>query len=112
MAGLAGMPGAKGVHPARFDPTVQLGPLLGEKTAVPDIGFRASEIDLAMGGVVIPDHEHRIPAPQPLHPVEYRPIEIEFIANPAVVPVLPAPLGEICVDHREPPAAGFGSERR
>ena len=35
----------------------------------------------------------RAPASQLLHPVQYRPIEIELVADPAVVPVLSAPLG-------------------
>ena len=106
MAGLVGMQGAKGVHPSRFEPAVQLGPLLGEKTAVPDIGFRAGQVDLAVGGIVIPDHEHRASAPQLLHPVEYRPIEVELVANPAVVTILSASLGEVAVDNHKPSAAG------
>ena len=97
MAGLVGMQSTKGVHPARFDPAVEFGPFLGEESAVLDIGFRPSEVDLVMRGIVIADHKHRTAAPKPLGPVEYRPIEVEFIADPTVVPALPASFWEIGV---------------
>ena len=88
------------------EPAVELDPLLGEEPAVLDIGFRASEVDLAVRGVEIPDHEHWTSAPQLLRPVEHSPIEVEFVADPAVVQVLPASLGKIAVYNREPPAIG------
>ena len=35
-----GMQGAKGIHPARVDPAVEFGPLLGKEPAVGDIRLR------------------------------------------------------------------------
>ena len=80
--------------------------MIGVSMRVTPIGFRASEVDLAVRGVEIPDHEHWTSAPQLLRPVEHSPIEVEFVADTAVVPVLPASLGKIAVYNREPPAIG------
>ena len=57
------MQGAKGIHPARVDPAVEFGPLLGEEPAVRDIRLRARQVDHAVRRVVVADHEHRAPAP-------------------------------------------------
>ena len=59
MVGLVRMRSAKGVHPAGPKPTAQLGPHLGEEPTVPDIGFRASDVNLAVRRVAISGHEHR-----------------------------------------------------
>ena len=56
---------------------------------------------------VVADHEHRASAPERLRPGEDRPREVEFVADPAVVPVRAASLGEVAVDHHEPPAGGL-----
>ena len=42
------MQGAKGIHPARVDPAVEFGPLLGEEPAVRDIRLRARQVDHAV----------------------------------------------------------------
>ena len=98
--------GAEGVGPARLEPVVHLRPLLGQESAVLDVCLRPGEIDLTVGGVVVADDEHRALAAEVLHPVEDRAIEVELVGHPAVVAILPAPLGEIAVHHREGPAAG------
>ena len=41
LARLLGMQGAKDIYPARVDPAVEFGPLLGEEPAVRDIRLRA-----------------------------------------------------------------------
>ena len=87
-------------------PAVESGSLLGKESAIPDVGFRAGKVDLAVRRVVIPHNEHRAPGPHQLCPVEYRPIEGELVADPTVVPVLSAPLGEVAVHNREPSAVG------
>ena len=101
------MQGAKGIHPARVDPAVEFGPLLGEEPAVGDIRLRARQVDHAVRRVVVADHEHRAPAPQRLRSGEDRPREVELVADPAVVPGRAASLGEVAVDHHEPPAGGL-----
>ena len=53
------MQGAKGIHPARVDPAVEFGPLLGEEPAVRDIRLRTRQVDRAVRRVVVADHEHR-----------------------------------------------------
>ena len=64
-----------------------------------------SKVDLAVRRDAIFGHEHRAPASQLLHPVQYPPIEVELVADSAVVPVLSAPLGgSNSVYNREPPA--------
>ena len=60
-----------------------------------------------MRRVVVADHEHRAPAPQRLRPGEDRPRKVELVADPAIVPVRAASLGEVAVDHHEPPAGGL-----
>ena len=80
------MQGAKGIHPARVDPAVEFGPLLGEEPAVRDIRLRTRQVDRAVRRVVVADHEHRAPAPEFLRPGEDRPREVELVADPAVVP--------------------------
>ena len=65
------------------------------------------QVDRAVRRVVVADHEHRAPAPEFLRPSEDRPREVELVADPAVVPVRAASLGEVAVDHHEPPAGGL-----
>ena len=101
------MQGAKGIHLARVDPAVEFGPLLGEEPAVCDIRLRARQVDRAVRRVVVADHEHRAPASQRLRSGEDRPREVELVADPAVVPVRTASLGEVAVDHHEPPAGSL-----
>ena len=106
-------PGASGcrvrkasTQPASI-PAVELRPLLGEEPAVGDIRLRACKIDRVVRRVVAADHEHRVPTPQRLRSGEDRPREVELVADPAVVPVRAASLGEVAVDHHEPPAGGL-----
>ena len=72
-----------------------------------DIRLRACKVDRAVRRVVVADHEHRASAPEFLRPGEDRPREVEFVADPAVVPGRAASLGEVAVDHHEPPAGGL-----
>ena len=97
-----GMQGAKGIHPARVDPAIEFGPLLGEEPAVRDIRLRTRQVDRAVRRVVVADHEHRAPAPEFLRPGEDRPREVELVADPAVVPGRAASLGEVAVDPPTP----------
>ena len=80
MARRLGMQGAKGIHPARVDPAVEFGPLLGEEPAVRDIRLRARQVDHAVRRVVVADHEHRAQTPQRLRSGEDRPREVELVA--------------------------------
>ena len=88
MAGLVRMRSAKGVHPAGPKPTAQLGPHLGEEPTVSDIGFRASDVNLAVRRVAISGHEHRR----------------RSCCTRSNVPVLSAPLGEVTAYNRASPA--------
>ena len=94
LARLLGMQGAKDIYPARVDPAVEFGPLLGEEPAVRDIRLRARQVNHAVRRVVVADHEHRAPTPQRLRSGEDRPREVELVADPAVVPGGPLPLGK------------------
>ena len=81
-----GMQGAKGIHPARVDPAVEFGPLLGEEPAVRDIRLRARQVDRAVRRVVVADHEHRAPAPEFLRPGEDRSERSRACSRPGCCP--------------------------
>ena len=102
-----GMQSAKGIHPARVEPVVELRPLLGEEPAVGDIRLRACKVDRVVRRVVVADHEHRAPTPQRLRSGEDCPREVELVADPTVVTGRAASLGEVAVDHHEPPTGGL-----
>src|SRR5688572_2505818 len=51
---------AERVDPARADPAVELGALLGQEAAVLHVLLRPREIELAMRGVEIAHHEHAL----------------------------------------------------
>src|SRR5258705_10419036 len=85
-----GLERAERVDPARADPPVQLCALLGQEAAVHHVLLRPREIDLAVGGVEVADHEHAPPgAPQLLHPLEQRSVEAELGGHAAVVALIP-----------------------
>ena len=89
------MQGAKGIHPARVDPAVEFGPLLGEEPAVRDIRLRTRQVDRAVRRVVVADHEHRAPAPEFLRPGEDRPRGSRACSRPGCCPRAgPLPLGK------------------
>src|SRR5215470_14814749 len=99
----AGLEAPEGVDPARCLPAVELGALLGEEAARLAVLARAREVDLAVCGVEVADHEHAPPrAPQPRQAPEERGVEGELVGHAAVVAQPPAALREVGVRDREP----------
>ncbi len=60
----AGLELAEGVEEAGLHEGAEAGPLLGREAVVPDVGFRAGEIELRMGDVEIAADDHGLPAVQ------------------------------------------------
>jgi hypothetical protein len=94
---------AEGVDPARVDPAIELGSLLGQEAAVALVVPGAREVELSVCRIEVAHHEHaQTAAAQALHSFEEGFVEAELVGDAAVVAVLAAALWKVAVGDHQP----------